>query len=91
MVCQKKFDGWLLDVSTCSEGVILWVKTVKEQEILEVFHEFTPEFFAVPKKHAGKDFKRLKAILKSHQDVKGVRICEKYVKLENHKKSKIFG
>ena len=91
MVFQKKFDGWLLDVSTCSEGVILWVKTVKEQKILEVFHEFTPEFFAVPKKHAGKDFKRLKGILKSHQDVKSVRICEKYVKLEDHKKSKIFG
>jgi DNA polymerase-2 len=91
LVFQESFDGWLLDVSTCSEGVILWVKTVKEQKIVKVFHEFSPEFFAVPKKHAGKDFKRLKNILMSHQDVKGVRICEKYVKLEDHEKTKIFG
>jgi len=88
---QKQFDGWLFDVSTSSNGVILWVKTVKEQKIVKIFHDFCPEFFAVPKKHMGKDFKRLKSILKSHHDVKGVRICEKYVKLEDHKKTKIFG
>ena len=88
---QKQFDGWLFDVSTSSNGVILWVKTVKEQKIVKIYDDFCPEFFAVPKKHMGKDFKRLKSILKSHHDVKGVRICEKYVKLEDHKKTKIFG
>ena len=88
---QEQFDGWLLDVSTYSGGVILWVKTVKEQKVIRVFQEFCPEFFVVPKKNTGKDFKRLKQILKSHHNVKGVRICEKYVKLEDHKKTKIFG
>jgi DNA polymerase-2 len=88
---QEQFDGWLFDVSTCSSGVILWVKTAKEQKIVKLFHEFCPEFFAVPKKHMGKDFKRLKNILKSHYNVKSVRVCEKYVKLEDHKKTKIFG
>ncbi len=88
---QDQFDGWLLDVSTYSGGVILWVKTVKEQKIVNIFHDFHPEFFAVPKRHVGKDFKRLKQILKSHHNVKGVRICEKYVKLEDHEKTKILG
>ena len=91
MVFQEQFDGWLLDVSTYGNGVILWVKTVKEQKIVKIFHDFCPEFFAVPKRHAGKDFKRLKQILKSHNNVSDVRICEKYVKLEEHEKSKIFG
>ncbi|MFX1419792.1 MAG: DNA polymerase domain-containing protein [Promethearchaeota archaeon] len=88
---QEQFDGWLLDVSTYNNGVILWVKTVKEQKVVKIFHNFCPEFFAVPKKHAGKDFKRLKQILQSHHNIKGVRICEKYVKLEDHEKKKIFG
>jgi len=88
---QEQFDGWLFDVSTSSDGVILWVKTAKEQKIVKIYHHFCPEFFAVPKKHMGKDFKRLKNILQSHHDVKDVRICEKYVKLEDHKKTKIFG
>ncbi|MFX1297960.1 MAG: hypothetical protein ACFFD2_24315, partial [Promethearchaeota archaeon] len=88
---QDQFDGWLLDVSTYSNGVILWVKKVKEQQVVKIFHDFHPEFFAVPKRHAGKDFKRLKQILKSHDKVKDVRICEKYVKLEEHEKTKIFG
>ncbi len=88
---QEQFDGWLLDVSTYSNGVILWVKTVKEQKVVKVFHDFCPEFFAVPKRHAGKDFKRLKQILKSHHNIENVRICEKYVKLEDHEKTKIFG
>ncbi len=91
MDCQEQFDGWLLDVSTCSSGVILWVKTIKEQKVINIFHEFAPEFFATPRKHTGKDFKRFKQILKSHQNVKDVRICEKYVKLEDHNKTKIFG
>ncbi|MFX1488175.1 MAG: hypothetical protein ACFFBI_03445, partial [Promethearchaeota archaeon] len=91
MDIQEQFDGWLLDVTTHNNGVILWVKTVKEQRITKIFHEFCPEFFAVPKGHAGKDFKRLKHILTSHHNIKDVRICEKYVKLEDHKKQKIFG
>ena len=88
---QDQFDGWLLDVTTYSNGVILWVKTVKEQKVIQILHGFHPEFFAVPKRHTGKDFKRLKQILKSHDNVKDVRICEKYVKLEEHEKTKIFG
>ncbi|MEE9376610.1 MAG: DNA polymerase domain-containing protein [Candidatus Lokiarchaeia archaeon] len=88
---QDQFDGWLLDVTTYSNGVILWVKTVKEQKVIQIFNDFHPEFFAVPKRHVGKDFKRLKQILKSHDNVKDVRICEKYVKLEEHEKTKIFG
>lgn len=90
MVFQEQFDGWLLDVSTHGNGVILWVKTVKEQKIVKIFHDFCPEFFAVPRKHAGKDFKRLKQILESHDNVSSVRTCEKYVKLEDHEKSTIF-
>jgi DNA polymerase-2 len=88
---QEQFDGWLLDVSTYGNGVILWVKTVKEQQVIKIFHDFCPEFFAVPQKHVGKDFKRLMQILKSHHNIKDVRICEKYVTLEDHEKSKIFG
>ncbi len=88
---QEQFDGWLLDVSTYGNGVILWVKTVKEQQVIKIFHDFCPEFFAVPQKHVGKDFKRLKQILKSHHNIKEVRICEKYVTLEDHEKTKIFG
>jgi DNA polymerase-2 len=88
---QKQFDGWLLDVSTYSKGVILWVKKIKEQKVVKIFHDFSPEFFAVPKRHTGNDFKRLKQILKSHQYIKDVRICEKYVKLEDHEKTKILG
>ncbi|MHA2009104.1 MAG: DNA polymerase domain-containing protein [Promethearchaeota archaeon] len=88
---QKQFDGWLLDVSTYGNGVVLWVKTIKEQKVIRILHDFHPEFFAVPKRHTGKDFKRLKQILRSHQDIKDVRICEKYVKLEHHKKTKIIG
>ncbi|MFW9879080.1 MAG: DNA polymerase domain-containing protein, partial [Candidatus Thorarchaeota archaeon] len=88
---QRQFDGWLLDASTYSNGVILWVKTVKEQKIVKIFHEYCPEFYAVPKRHSGKDFKRLKQILKSHQNIKDAKICEKYVKLEDHEKTKLFG
>ena len=86
---QEKFDGWLLDVSTFSDGVILWVK--REGKVIKIFQEFCPEFFAVPNKGAGDDLKRLKCVLKDHPDVKEVRICEKYVTLEDHEKTKIFG
>jgi DNA polymerase elongation subunit (family B) len=89
MASQECFNAWLLDVSTYSNGVILWVKRGKK--VLEILQEFHPEFFAVPKKSAGNDLKRLRNIIKSHPDVKHVRICEKYVKLEDHKKTKIFG
>ncbi|MFX0070043.1 MAG: hypothetical protein ACFFAO_03045, partial [Candidatus Hermodarchaeota archaeon] len=78
-----------MDVSTYSEGVILWVK--KDETVQNIFQEYNPEFFAVPKKNIGSDFKRLKCILESHPNVKRVRLCDKYVKLEDHKKSKIFG
>ncbi|MFX1326858.1 MAG: DNA polymerase domain-containing protein [Promethearchaeota archaeon] len=88
---QDQFDGWLLDVSTYHSGVILWVKTLKEQKVVKIFHDFCPEFFAVPKSHAGKDFKRLRQILKSHHNIKDIRLCEKYVKLEDHEKVKILG
>ncbi len=91
MVFQEQFDGWLLDVSTYGNGVILWVKTIKEQKIVKIFDEFCPEFFVVPKKHTGRDFKQLKEILKAHRDVKSVRLCEKYVSLEDHKKKTILG
>ena len=89
MASQEQFDGWLLDVSTFSEGIILWVK--KEGKNVKIIQDFSPEFFAVPNKSAGNDLKRLKNILKSHPKVKCVRICEKYVKLEDHGKTKIFG
>ena len=89
MASQEQFDAWLLDVSTYSNGVILWVK--RSKKVIKILEEFFPEFFAVPKKSAGTDSKRLKSILKSHPDVKNVRICEKYVKLEDHRKTKIFG
>ncbi|MFX1302621.1 MAG: DNA polymerase domain-containing protein [Promethearchaeota archaeon] len=88
---QDQFDGWLLDISTYSNGVILWVKKAKEQKVVKILHGFHPEFFAVPKRHVGKDLKRLKQILKSHHNVTDVRICQKYVKLEEHEKTKIFG
>jgi len=84
-------DGWLLDVSTYSDGVILWVKTVKEQKIIKIYQEFCPEFFAVPKESAGNDLKRLKQIIIQNPKVKQVRICEKFVRLDNHKKTRILG
>jgi DNA polymerase-2 len=88
---KREFDGWLLDVSTFSDGVILWVKTVKEQKVIEIYQDFSPEFFAVPKSSAGNDLKRLKHIITQNENVKSVRVCEKYVKLEHHKKTKILG
>jgi DNA polymerase elongation subunit (family B) len=87
----EEFDGWLLDISTYGEGVILWVKTIRNQKVIQIYDAFHPEFFAVPRKRSGGDLKRLKKILEDHPNVKHVRICEKYVKLEDHKKKKIFG
>ncbi len=91
MAIQRSFEGWLLDVSTYSDGVILWVKTVKEQKVIRIFHDYYPEFFAVPTKNAGNDLRRLKTILMQNDNVKSIRICEKYVKLEDHKKTRILG
>jgi len=88
---QIAFKGWLLDVSTYSDGVILWVKTEEERKVIRIFQEFSPEFFAAPKKGIGTDFERLKYILTQNQNVKKVRICEKYVKLEDHEKSRVLG
>ncbi len=89
MHSQNQFDGWFLDISTYDEGVILWVKYKgKNIKILQNFH---PEFFAVPKKGRENDLERLKLIIENHPHVKKVRICEKYVKLEDSFKTKIFG
>jgi len=88
---QNVFDGWLLDVSTFSEGVILWVKTSKEQKVIKIYQEFCPEFFAVPRNEFGNDLKRSKYILTQNLNVKEVRICEKYAKLEDHEKTKVLG
>ncbi|MFX0060160.1 MAG: DNA polymerase domain-containing protein, partial [Candidatus Heimdallarchaeota archaeon] len=91
MDLQKSFDGWLLDVSLFKDGVILWVKDVKEQRVLKVYQKYSPEFFAVPKPSTGNDLKRLKYILEQNSNILRVRICKKYVKLEESIKSKIFG
>ncbi len=91
MDSQNVFNGWLLDVSTFSEGVILWVKTSKEQKVIKIYQEFCPEFFAVPRNEVGNDLKRLKYILTQNLNVKEVRICEKYAKLEDHEKTKVLG
>jgi len=88
---QTNFKGWLLDASTYSEGIILWVKTEEERKVIRIFQEFSPEFFAVPKDDVGNDFKRMQYILAQNQNVKKVRICEKYVKLEDHEKSRVLG
>ena len=91
MDSQTNFKGWLLDASTYSEGIILWVKTEEERKVIRIFQEFSPEFFAVPKDDVGNDFKRMQYILAQNQNVKKVRICEKYVKLEDHEKSRVLG
>jgi len=88
---QNNFDGWLLDISLYRDGVILWVKDVKEQKVLKVHQKYCPEFFAVPKPNTGNDIKRLSYILEQNPNVSRVRVCEKYVKLEDHEKSKVFG
>ena len=91
MNSRKKFDGWLLDISAFKDGVILWVKPVKEQKVLKIYEAFHPEFFAVPKISVGNDLERLKHILQQNHNVNKVRICEKYIRLEDHKKTQILG
>ncbi|MBD3197241.1 MAG: hypothetical protein GF317_19460 [Candidatus Lokiarchaeota archaeon] len=88
---RRSFDGWLLDVSTHGDGVILWVKKTADNKVIKIHQKFCPEFFAVPKKKIGFDLKRLQNIIIDHPHVHSVRICEKYVKLEHHEKTKIFG
>ena len=87
----RTFEGWLLDISTSSNGVKLWVKTVEEEKNVNIYADYFPEFFAVPKKGIGNDLKHLKQILRQNANVKSVRICEKYVKLEDHEKKKVLG
>ncbi|TXT59701.1 MAG: putative DNA polymerase (Inactivated B2-family) [Promethearchaeota archaeon] len=86
-----KFQGWFLDVSTSREGIFLWVKPQNKEKVIKIHQDFSPEFFAVPKTHVSGDFKRLKKILSSHPNIKKVRLCEKYVKLEDSKKTPLFG
>ncbi|MBD3256457.1 MAG: hypothetical protein GF383_15270, partial [Candidatus Lokiarchaeota archaeon] len=91
MVFQKEFDGWLLDISLSGDGVVLWVKTQSEKKVVRIYQSFHPEFFAVVNKKIGCDYVQLKRILKSHPDVRSVRMCLKYVKLEDQKKTDVFG
>jgi DNA polymerase elongation subunit (family B) len=87
----ENFDGWLLDVSTHANGVIFWVKTINDEKIVKIYSEFHPEFFAVPKKSSGYTLDQLKGILMQNTNVKKVRSCEKYVKLEDHEKTNVLG
>ena len=87
----RNFEGWLLDASLFKDGVILWVKTIEDQKIVKIYQDFHPEFFVVPKSSSGNDLRRLQYILEQNSNVKEVRVCEKYVKLEDHEKSKLFG
>ncbi|HUU48565.1 MAG TPA: DNA polymerase domain-containing protein, partial [Nitrosopumilaceae archaeon] len=91
MEVLENFDGWLLDVSTNANGVIFWVKTITEEKIVKIYSDFCPEFFAVPKKSVGYDLNQLTSILMQNPNVKIVRTCEKYVKLEDHEKTKLLG
>lgn len=91
MTIRKEFTGWLLDVSTTDDGVYLWVKRSEDQEVMRIFHEFRPEFFAVPRNRLSYDMKRMRSILKDHTQISSVRVCKKYVSLDDHKKSKVFG
>ncbi|MEJ2279108.1 MAG: hypothetical protein P8Y70_15385 [Candidatus Lokiarchaeota archaeon] len=86
-----EFDGWLFDVSTYADGITLWVKKEETREVVQIQHNFSPEFFAVPKNNIGKDLQELKQILISHPNIQEVRICQKYVNLEDHIKSDLFG
>ncbi len=87
----EEFTGWLLDVSTQGSGVVLWVKRADSKKVIPIKGEFFPEFFAVPRSSAGNDLKRLKAILEAHPNVKKVRTCKKYVKLEDPEKTTVLG
>jgi DNA polymerase-2 len=93
MTLQKlfAFHGWLLDVSTTEGGVILWVKRATDKKVIRIFQEFFPEFFAVPRDRIGYNLERTQSLLENHPDVKTARICEKYIDLDDHQKTKIFG
>lgn len=91
MTSKRSIDGWLLDISTFSNGVILWVKPLREQKVIKLYHDFCPEFFAVPKISVGNDLERLKVIIQQNHNVKKVRICNKYVKLEDQNKAQVLG
>lgn len=91
MAVLENFDGWLLDISTYANGVIFWVKTITEEKIVKIYSEFFPEFFAVPKKGVGYDLNQLSTILMQNANVKAVRTCEKYVKLEDYEKTNLLG
>ena len=91
MGIKEEFTGWLLDVSTTDGGVYLWVKRSEDQEVMRIFHEFKPEFFAVPRNRLSYDIKRMNSILKDHPQISSVRVCKKYISLDDHKKSKVFG
>jgi DNA polymerase elongation subunit (family B) len=67
------------------------VKTIEKEENVEIYADYFPEFFAVPKKSIGKDLKALKKILSQNANVKSVRICKKYVRLEDHEKEDVLG
>ncbi|MBN1802141.1 MAG: hypothetical protein JW891_11575 [Candidatus Lokiarchaeota archaeon] len=91
MAFQEDFYGWLLDATTSGDGMLLWVKLIKEKKNVLLHHDFHPEFFAVPKSGIGKDFTTLKQVLMSHPGVKSVRTCDKYISLEDQTKSTVFG
>ncbi|MHA1704773.1 MAG: DNA polymerase domain-containing protein [Promethearchaeota archaeon] len=91
MVLKESFDGWILDVSTSNNGVELWVKTSRKKSVVKIFTSIFPEFFVVPKKHAGKDLETLKEIILQNPKVESVRSCERYVQLEDSRKRKILG
>ena len=67
------------------------MKTIEKEENVEIYADYFPEFFAVPKKSIGKDLKALKKILSQNANVKSVRICKKYVRLEDHEKEDVLG
>ena len=88
----NSFDGWIFDVTTYADGIILWVKTKKENQVVSIKSEFQPEFFAVPKRgRFGSDFPRLKQILESHPNIVKAKLCSKYVSIDDCEKRSIFG
>ncbi|TXT55543.1 MAG: putative DNA polymerase (Inactivated B2-family) [Promethearchaeota archaeon] len=88
---ETEFEGWILDASTTEGGMILWVKREKTQDILQIFDEYHPEFFAVPCSPLEDDLKYLHSLLKDHPNITAVRICQKYVTLDDHEKTPTFG
>ncbi|TFG00302.1 MAG: hypothetical protein EU541_02665 [Promethearchaeota archaeon] len=91
MGTQKEFNGWLLDVSTAKGGVYLWIKRSKDQRVIKTFQKFHPEFYAVPRNRISYDLKQMRSFLLDHPQISSVRICKKYVTLDDHRKSNVFG